>query len=138
MADNGLVLIDSSAWILALRPGLSAKARESVGEIVEHDLGATAGIIMAELLQGCRTQQELHELKQDLEALHYLPLGERGWARVAEMGFELRRQGRTVPLTDLVVSQIAMENSCRLLHADRHFITIAGRFPLRQVAVGRA
>ncbi len=115
-----MVLIDTSAWILALKPGESKAALE-VDRILSEDKGATTGIIILELLSGTRTEKEYQELREDLEALYYLDTPKDLWLRASHSFFHLRRRGITIPATDIIIATLAKENDCVLLHADHHF-----------------
>lgn len=118
-------LVDTSAWILALRRQGSSRAREEVDRLIVHNLAATAGIIILEVLSGTRTQKEYRELKEDLQALIQLETTAQTWERASRLAYMLKRKGLTVPSTDILIMAIAVENGCRLLHADRHFDLMA-------------
>lgn len=121
---NTLVLIDTSAWVLALRPG-NAKVTEKVDRILAEDRGATTGIVILELLGGAKTLTEFKELKKGIKALHYFSITDASWSKSSQLAFNLRKKGLTVPATDILVASIAIENNCLLFHADSHFDLIA-------------
>ena len=135
MPGSGLVLIDSSAWILALRPNGSTQAQALVGELLEHDRAATAGMIMAELLQGARNEGEYQDLSSELGSLHYLPFPEEEWKLVAQLGYRLIRAGLKVPMSDLIIARLAIKHCCLLLHADRHFELMAKETGIEQRSI---
>ena len=119
--SDSLTLIDTSAWILALRTGEEEHARSEVGRLIEKNLAATTGIVKLELLCGTRTKSEYKELKEDLEALIQLEITGKTWDRSSKLAYSLRRKGITVPSADVLIASVAMENGCNLLHADHHF-----------------
>ena len=119
-------LIDTSAWILALRKGISSRAIYEVDRRIADNSATTTGIIMLELLSGTRTKREYQELKEDLEALIQLETTHRTWERASHLAYELRRKGLTVSATDVLIMTVAVENGCSLLHADHHFDLMAG------------
>ncbi len=135
MPGSGLVLIDSSAWILALRPKGSPKAQVLVGKLLDHDRAATAGMIMAELLQGARNEGEYQDLSSELGSLHYLPFPEEEWKMVAQLGHRLIRAGLKIPTSDLIIARLAIKHRCLLLHADRHFEMMAKETGLEQRSI---
>ena len=47
------------------------------------------------------------------------------------MGFQLRRQGVSVPFTDLLIAAVAVKGALVLLHRDRHFDRIAAQLPVQ-------
>lgn len=114
-------LIDTSAWILALRKGGPESHRAVIDRLIREGRAATTGLVLAELLAGVRTRREFRELAAGLSALIRFDPGERTWLRAAEFAFELRRDGITVPTTDVLILTVAWENGCALIHADRHF-----------------
>jgi predicted nucleic acid-binding protein len=127
-----LVLIDTSAWIEALRPDGHPGVRARVDEALADGSVATCGPIMAELLVGARSDRELVVLRESMEALHVLP-AEPEWPRCAKLGYDLRRKGMVVPTFDLLVACVAISGKCLLLHADKHFEAIASVSPLTQM-----
>jgi tRNA(fMet)-specific endonuclease VapC len=131
MTTEGLVLIDTSVWVSALRRGAPEKLTERVAEVLDEDRAATCGIIIAELLSGTKSRKEYDDLSADFGALHYLKTPEPIWHRISELGFKLRSKGLHIPTTDLLIAQIAIDSDCVLLHSDRHFEQIARHAPLR-------
>lgn len=121
--NSGLVLIDTSAWIHALRKQAPESLAGLVRQIVLERRGATTGMIMLELLGGVRTEREYHALSEELGALHYLPT-DPAWHEAWRLSFELRRHGVTVPSADLLIASVAIEHDCTLFHADEHFALI--------------
>jgi len=119
-------LIDTSAWILALRKGISSRATDQVDRRIADNRAATAGIIILELLSGARSEREYQELKEDLRALIQLETTSKTWERASLLAYELKRKGLAVPATDVLIMTVAVENGCSLLHADHHFDLMAG------------
>ncbi|MGY4707808.1 type II toxin-antitoxin system VapC family toxin [Candidatus Bipolaricaulota sp. J31] len=120
------VLIDTSAWILALRKGAQKAHRDKLDQLIAANLAATTGLVITELLAGTKTAKEFRDLRDGLSVLIRFDPDVGTWERAAEFAFRLRRKGLTVPITDVVIMTVALENDCALLHADRHFDLIAG------------
>jgi len=116
-----LVLIDTSAWILALGRKSREHAKKEVDRLIAENRAATTGIVVLELLSGTKTEEEYRELKEDLESLVQLDINPNTWERASQLAYELRRKGATIPSADILIMTIAVENGCALLHADRHF-----------------
>lgn len=125
MSAEALTLIDTSAWILALRPDGSETARNEVARLLLAGDAATTGIVMLELLSGAKTQKEYRELHEDMTALVQLAISPQTWESACRFAYVLRRRGVTVPATDVLVMSVAVEGHCTLLHADRHFELMA-------------
>ena len=87
-------------------------------------------MVRLELLGGARSQQEWDRLRDLLSALHLLPVTEEHWQEAAQMGFQLRRQGVTVPFMDLLIGAVTIRSGAVLVRRDRHFDFIASYLPL--------
>jgi len=119
--DKKLFLIDTSAWILGLKRNSSNQIKNILTEILDKDQSATTGIIILELLQGTRTKKEYIEILSDLFALYYFEVNKKIWERASQLGFDLRRKGKTIPSTDLLIASVALRYDLTLLHSDNHF-----------------
>ena len=106
--ENKLFLIDTSAWILGLQRNSSVQIKNILMEILDKDQSATTGIIILELLQGTKTKKEYEEIFSDLSALHYFEENKEIWKKASLLGFELRRKGKTIPSTDLLIASISL------------------------------
>ena len=127
-----LFLVDTSIWLDVLprssvRPALS----EGISELLLADEVATMGMVLLELLSGARTRKEWERLRDLLGALHRLLVADGDWEEAAGMGFERRRQGLSVPSTDLLIGAVAIRAGASVVHRDHHFDFIAARFPLQ-------
>jgi predicted nucleic acid-binding protein len=125
-------LIDTSAWIAALRPDGSAVARRLVDEVLEVGLAVTADPVLAELAVGVPSQKERAELMALLGAIPLLRVDSATWAAAAELGARARAEGVTVPLVDLLIAQLALAADFEVLHVDNHYTLLAEVVPLRQ------
>ncbi|MBI3398515.1 MAG: PIN domain nuclease [Deltaproteobacteria bacterium] len=131
MMSNHLVLIDTSAWIHALRPNGSPGIREKVRNILKERIAASTEMVILELAGGAKEKREYEELLEDLLALHQLSVDEEVWRLAFSLHFELRRKGVSVPSTDMLIAAVAMKNKCVLLHNDKHFELIARHTSLK-------
>ncbi len=123
-----MVLIDTSAWIFALKKNFNPSVKERVEQIlVESDVGIN-GIIALELLGGAKTEKEYERLKSRLDALHYIETVETAkllWDAASKLAFDLKRKGVNAPYTDILIAASAIQEKAILLHADSHFDAIA-------------
>ena len=132
---EGLVLVDTSAWIGFFRNRGSPEIKDQVGKLIEDDLAAAAGPIALELIQGCRSRAERQELEERLQALHWLETEERHWYMAGRTAFSLRRTGITVSAIDALIATLAESYGCVLLHQDSDFEHIARHTALRLFAL---
>jgi predicted nucleic acid-binding protein len=118
------VLVDTSYWIEYFnRPG--TEKASVVRDLIRGDGAALTGVILAELLQGARTQQELSELRSALGAVDRVETTGEVYARAGKLGFDLRRLGVTVPITDCVIAAAAESIGGLVLTLDGHFEELA-------------
>ena len=127
-----LWLVDSSAWIFALRSRPFLPIQQRVDELLSQNRVMITGIVELELLGGVRSEREFRELKRLLEGLQRINTGEPDWASAAEMAFRLRRAGYTVPFTDVLIGHQALRAGAGVVHADRDFTVLCRYFHIDQ------
>jgi predicted nucleic acid-binding protein len=122
---GGGVLIDTSAWIEALRRDGDASVRERVRAVVTDDAAVLCDMVVLELWNGARGQHEAEVLGQLVRDIRCLPTTEEAWRTASSMARNCRQEGVTVPATDLLVAACAQTHGASLLHCDSHFDLIA-------------
>ena len=120
-----MILADSSALIEFYRPSGNPRARRLIARAIAAGELAVNGIIQVEILAFARDEAQRRKLAADFRAFDHLPLGRDEFDLAAALGFDLRRQGITVPATDLVIAASAMRAGATLFHLDAHFERIA-------------
>ena len=129
---SDLFILDTSVWLEVLPAGRgTAELRARIDALLSADLVATTGMVRLELLGGVRSQEEWTRLSELLSALHNLPVVEEDWQGAASTAFRLRREGITIPFTDLLIGEVTLRSEAVLIHRDRHFDLLASRIPLR-------
>ena len=118
-------LADTSGWIRSLRGPASTEARVLDRLLIEGDLAVT-GMVLAEILQGALSDRHWAELWRVLEGVPYLETSQSSWTQAGRVSSQLRRQGITVPLSDLVIGMVAIEHGCQVYTLDEHFERIPG------------
>ena len=94
--------------------------------LIDTDEVALVGVVLAELLQGCRTQPERTTLSEALLALRYFEVIQATWSQAGDLSAHLLRKGITLPLPDLLVASLAIEHDCCVYTLDAHFKKIPG------------
>jgi predicted nucleic acid-binding protein len=131
MSAKPWILIDSSAWIFALRRDGIEHIRRRVDRLLDEDRVATCGLIVCELLGGAKTPKEFDRLERDLTAPHILAIDEEVWRKAAEINFKMARAGSAVPTADCVIAATAIRHEALLAHCDDHFDRIAKKSGLQ-------
>jgi predicted nucleic acid-binding protein len=125
------VLVDTSAWLFALRKDFNPEIKNRIDFLLHENLILITGIIKLELLAGTKTRSEYNRLKKRLSALGNIETDNIMWERACDIGFQLRRKGVTIPYTDILIATCALERECILLHADNHFNLISDHMDLK-------
>lgn len=118
------MLVDTSCWIEYFnRPGTQVAI--AVEDAIRGDLASLTGVVLAELSQGARTEEELSRLRAALGAVNWVATSRETYVRAGEIGFELRRRGVTIPITDCITAAVAESVGGRILTLDSHFAEIS-------------
>ena len=114
-------LVDTSAWIHALRRDGDSKVRTVVGNLLESGDAAVCDLIAVELLNGARGKRERAALEELLESVRILSIDAEVWNRARALAAACREDGTTVPTTDIVIFACGSRWNTGVVHADRHF-----------------
>lgn len=106
-----MVIADTSVWVEYFRGG-DPPVREVLRSLIRTQQAALVGVVLAELLQGCRKPKEAETIPT--------------WKRTGELSATLRRKGITLPLSDLLIAALALEHGCHVYTLDPHFEQIQG------------
>jgi len=115
-----MVIADTSVWVPFFNRPDSWEKR-ALDVLIDADEVVMVGIVLAELLQGCRTSEEGDALKEALLALPYLEVTQTTWVKAGEISSSLLRKGVTLSMPDLIVAALAVEHRCSVYSLDAHF-----------------
>jgi len=119
------ILVDTSAWIDYFNKP-NSKIGKAVEKTIRQEKAIIAGVILTELLQGARAQEEYDVLLDSMLAIPVLETELSTWIEAGRLAFTLRRQGITIPTTDLIIATLARRENCAILTLDHHFKKIPG------------
>ena len=122
MKDSDRILVDTSAWIEFFRK--KDPYYKVILELIDNGKVCCLGIVLAELLQGAKSQKELDVLKEFLHVFDFLPESTEMWRKAGELSYLLRQKGKSVGLSDCYISVVANTNDATLLTLDKHFEVI--------------
>jgi predicted nucleic acid-binding protein len=105
--SNNSFLVDTSAWILALRKDFDPAVKERIDHLLKENALITTGMIKLEILGGTKTETEFQRLKRRLDALDSVETDTPLWEKSYDLAFKLRRKGITVPYTDILIAACA-------------------------------
>ena len=116
---DSLVLIDTSVWIDFFRK--KAKVYESVDALIDQGKVCCLKLIIAELLQGARTEKELEVLRQLPSVFPLLPESPDSWEQAGLLSFRMRKAGKSIGLSDCYIAVVAQQNNALIYTHDTHF-----------------
>ena len=114
------VLIDTSVWIDYFK-----SANNYIAELVD-DILTNAEVyvpksVIAELIQGAKSEKEISVIEEFVNAFHLIDQSEDTWSKAGKLSYTMKRKGITANLMDCYLAIIAQENNCKILTLDRHF-----------------
>ena len=127
-----MIIADTSAWIDYFR-GLEADHTNALDLALSRNRVATGDLIIAEFLQGFRSEKDYQEARSLMESLEYFDLVGKEVSILAGQNFRLlRKEGITVRKTiDVIIATFCIVNDFELIHNDRDFDPFEERLGLR-------
>ena len=120
-----MVLIDTSAWIHALRPNGEPEIKARVAALLESGQAASCPMVLLELWNGAQGEHErrvIGDLERELPALE---ITNEVWRAADALAQAARKSGQTIPATDLLIAACAHHHGVGIVHDDIHFAAIS-------------
>jgi predicted nucleic acid-binding protein len=121
-------IVDTSVWSLALR----RKKRQETEEthkltilLTEGERIFLPGIILQEILQGIRKQEQFKEVCESLSFLPFLKATHDDYIFASDIFNTCRSKGIQAGSIDCLIAALAIRNDCSLLTSDKDFMYIA-------------
>ena len=127
-----MIVVDSSVWIDFFN-GVSTAEVERLDGLLGVTPLAIGDLILVEVMQGFRSEQDVATARQLFRSLALLPMlgGGNAW-KAAENYRQLRRKGITVRKTiALLIATRCLDKDWWLLHNDRDFEPLREHLGLR-------
>jgi predicted nucleic acid-binding protein len=131
MNDNK-ILIDTSVWIEYFRDR-SASLSKKVDEILSRQEIYVPKIVIAELIQGSKSERGISVMEDFVDAFNIIDQKEETWTKAGRLSYNLKKKGKTINLTDCYIAVIAQEHGCQVLSLDEHFKDIQKAFDIHLV-----
>lgn len=116
------IIVDTSIWIEYF------KNNQDYVPFIEDSLNLEniiiSGPIISELLHGVKGEKEYKLLSESISAVPYVECIYGDWVTTGEMLHNLKKKGISVPLTDVLISAIAIRYNASVLTLDKHFKNI--------------
>jgi hypothetical protein len=124
MKSEGLVLVDTSAWI-DFWNGSEKARREILTALLGEDRAAVNPVIRMEALTGARDEAQYRFIGDSFGGIDSLALTDEVFRLGERLRFELARKGTLVPIPDVIIAACAIVHRVMLLERDKHFQVIA-------------
>jgi predicted nucleic acid-binding protein len=120
-----VVIPDSDVWIDYFKDRASASGR-ALERLIIADQSALVGIVVTELLRGAKTLERQSEIRETFRGVDYIEMDFPSWERAGYIAATLDAQGTPLPLPDVLVAAMALEQGHELFTRDKHFNRIPG------------
>lgn len=122
MSDNR-VLIDTSVWIAYFKNS-HKQLIEKVDNVLTHDSVYVPKVVIAELIQGAKTDKEIAVIEEFVNAFAVIDQTADTWLKAGRLSFLMKKKGSTVHIIDCYIAILANEHNCSILSLDEHFRSI--------------
>lgn len=128
-----MIVVDTSVWIDVLNDVDSPQARCAVALIERGEPVALTDVVLTEILQGLRCEQDAARVERHLRAFPILRLdGVEDFVLAASLYRTARAHGTTIRKTlDCLIAAPCVRTGAPLLHADADFDRLASCTALR-------
>jgi predicted nucleic acid-binding protein len=116
---SGKILADTCIWIDYFKN--KGPIPFELTRLITKGQIVIAGPVVYELLQGAKTKKDSDVIKEVIRALPILEVTQKIWLLAGDLFFDLRRNGITLPPSDVLLAAVAIENNCSLFTIDNHF-----------------
>src|SRR5437016_4652488 len=127
-----MTLVDASVWIDFFN-GKRTPSVEKLTDLLTDDVVATGDLVLAEVLQGFRSEKYARRAEDLLLNLTFFEMFNADIAlTAAEHCRFLRKKGHTIRSSvDIWIATFCLQHGLSLLHSDRDFIYFARHFKLK-------
>jgi predicted nucleic acid-binding protein len=116
-----MVLIDTSAWIEALRKKGDENVRADVDRFLRNGKARLTEPVLVELFHGANGSSELEFLKDLQGSIPILPCNSSCYEMAIQIAQLSRKKGITVSSMDLLIFSVAKFYKAEIISKDRHF-----------------
>lgn len=111
-------------WIDFFR-GIESPYRKELRSLLRSRRVILCGVIVAELLQGIRHGRQREKLTRALAGFPYLEMTRDTWTDAGILGARLNAAGHFIPLSDLAIVALALQQDLAVFTFDKHFDYVA-------------
>ncbi len=133
-----MIVVDSSVWVDYFT-GNNTPQADHLDSLLGRELIVIGGVMLAEVLQGFRSDRDFFKARELLLSLHLVNMLDTTIAlKSAENYRALKKKGHTVRKTmDSIIATYCIENCLPLLHADKDFQPFHQHLGLKNAMVSK-
>ena len=120
-----MVIADTSAWI-AFQTKPDSEFGRQLDALLAGDEIVMVGPVLAELLQGARSESDFSFFAERLGALAFLEADQATWIKAGELNYQLRARGRIIPMADLIVTALAIQHGIPVYTSAKDYQEVPG------------
>ncbi|MCH7653717.1 MAG: PIN domain-containing protein [Chloroflexi bacterium] len=120
-----MVIADTSAWI-AFQTKPDSEFGRQFDALLAGDEIVMVGPVLAELLQGARSESDFSFFAERLGALAFLEADQATWIKAGELNYQLRARGRIIPMADLIVTALAIQHGIPVYTSAKDYQEVPG------------
>ena len=79
------------------------------------------GVVLFELVQGVRTEDEKAKVLDALSNLSYAEMTKDLWQKAGALSASVKKKGLNLPLSDIFIAALAIEHNLQIFTFDKHF-----------------
>ena len=117
-----VVLVDSNVYIEWLNAGLDP-VREVARRVPLEDI-ACCGVVKAEVLRGIKGAKQRSHLEEFFSVTQMVATTAALWDEAWQLAWQLDRQGKVLPLQDILIACCARRAGAAVMTRDKHFLSI--------------
>ena len=132
------ILVDTSAWSLALRRPTTAPLNEAqkksvvvLGDLVRDGRAVLMGAIRQELLSGIKLHAQFETLRNALTAFEDIALTRQDYELAAQLFNTCRSKGVQGSNTDFLICATSINHALPILSMDNDFVNYQRYLPIR-------
>jgi hypothetical protein len=113
------VLIDTAVWVDFFRG--RGEIVKLVKNLVISNQAMLCGVVISEVIQGIKNEKEREIVKEAFRGIPYIKVDRACWEEAGDIALKLRKRGKVVPLTDILMATLTIHYGLQILTFDKHF-----------------
>ena len=118
------ILVDSNVFMDYMKRGRDP-IRELLNQFDSTHL-VTCGVVKAEVLRGIKSLKARAQFEGFFGVMRFANTYSNTWDEVWKLAWKLDREGKVLPLTDIVIAACGLREEAWVLTSDHHFDQIEG------------